>query len=292
MPEIVAIAAALEREAVDRYAALSMALSEGEHPEDGCRMATIGREAARRAESLCLEAQAMGMQVPWTRSTALERLPDAAPEPEPDEMATQSLYRALAWAVANEQQGFRLFSYLAAHAADAAAGARAEALAQDKLAVAARLRRERRCAYREERASGRPDILALAARISGAEDLRAAAWVLEDSIATCLAWESQPCSLESLRLTRELIAMLGVSMEGDESVARAVGGLVDRGGDRAATLRSLDRAFGFYDAVSSRAASEETLFLAQRLAQVSLDRIGILRESDAAPSASEVRGAA
>ena len=101
-----------------------------------------------------------------------------------------------------------------------------------------------------------------------------------EDFAACLAGESRASCFETLRLTRELIDTLGMTMEGDEGVARAVGDLVDRRGDRDATLRSLDRAFGFYDAVLSRAASEETLFLAQRLAQVSLDRIGILREGD------------
>jgi rubrerythrin len=72
------------------------------------------------------------------------------------ESALLTPYRALALAVQNEQRAFVFYSYLAAHAQDAAAAKEAERLALAKLRHAATLRRWRRAAYRAEKIGGAP----------------------------------------------------------------------------------------------------------------------------------------
>jgi rubrerythrin len=65
--------------------------------------------------------------------------------------AQVSAYRALAFAVRNEERAFAFYTYVAAEAVDVAVRALAEDLARDELDHASRLRRLRRRAFRENR---------------------------------------------------------------------------------------------------------------------------------------------
>ncbi len=278
---LLAIAASLERNVAERCQAICVEIEAGERAEPTGALARLGAEAAARAEALTTEACSMGIAAAPSPSELRLLLADIELEPPLDDHAGRSLYRALAWVVESHRHAFRIFSYLAAHAGGAEAGRRAERLAQDKLDAAALARRERRLAYHRDRTMGRPDARALAGRVQGVEDLRAAAWALEDSIAACLADTGATRDGESLRITRKLILSLGSAAESDEGLVWDVGGLVSRSGGTSAALGGLDRAFDFYDAVLTRAASEETLILAQRLAEASLERIGLLRRGPA-----------
>ena len=275
LPEILAVAAALEHELAEACDAFAAATAG--NPAVGAILQTIAGDATKRAETLSSEARALGAETSLAREELLQALPDIKPEPPPDEPTAANLYRALAWIVAHEQQAFRAFSYLAAHAGDAAVGRRAEALAQTKLTSAAQLRRQRRHAYHVDRQAGRADPRALARRVEDSAGLRDAARALESAIADCLADEVTPASAKAGQLTSELLATLGTVRESDASLTAALAALVERDSSGNAALAALDRAFMFYDAVLSRADSDAMLVLAQRLMQVSLDRIELLR---------------
>lgn len=80
----------------------------------------------------------------------------AAPPAEPDEMAdedpyTVTAYRVLSIAVRDEMRAFAFYAYVAARAPNQQLRQRAEALAHEQLGHAAKLRRERREAWRRTR---------------------------------------------------------------------------------------------------------------------------------------------
>ena len=282
LPEILSLAAALERGTADRLARLQARLVKGHDAEPDEALRRLASEANQRAERLARDALSMGVQAPWTEAEVLEACPDVAPPSDLDDAIGQSLYRALAWAVENQQWAFRLFSYLAAHIRDSVARQWAEDMARDRLSQAARLRSERRRAFHEDRKAGRLGIQDLAAKVGSSGDLRVAAVLLEQAIATQLSADAGEGAQEALRQSRFLVAELGPTVEEGGPLLRDAENLLDPGRGVDAAQVSLDRAFCFYDAVLRRAPDEETFLLAQRMAQACLDRMNRLQSATGA----------
>lgn len=151
--EVFAIALALETEAAARYGELARSMRD------------LGLlDVAAVFEHLVVEeghhAEAIGR---WSRE-ATGSVPDPRwirwqPSDAFDEEAAQAIassrlasaYRALSLAVRNEERAFLLWTYIAAHAADPAIRAAAEAIAVEELRHAAMLRQERRRAFHAAR---------------------------------------------------------------------------------------------------------------------------------------------
>jgi rubrerythrin len=149
--ELMSVAAAMESEAVRRYAQLA---------EQMTRRGDHGLAATFQA-MLEEERDHLGGVEHWSREvTGLPPGEAAQPWQLPaeiarswDEVAGSALltpYRALSIAVLNEERGFAFYTYLAAHAEDPAVRDAAERLATEELNHAALLRRERRRAFRRE----------------------------------------------------------------------------------------------------------------------------------------------
>jgi rubrerythrin len=146
MDELLAVAYTMEKETVDRYAALAE------------RMHAAGRQDLGEVFERLLreETSHMNLVIAWSRQ-ALRHAP-AAVEQAPldvfdDEGAAlvspelQDAYRSFAMAVRNEERAFAFWSYVSASAPTTEVRDAAERMAREELEHAKTLRRERRKAF-------------------------------------------------------------------------------------------------------------------------------------------------
>jgi len=156
--ELFALAHAMEQEAAKRYAALA---------DEMRRQGKI--DLATVFEHLAAEEQShVDSVVRWSKSRV-----GAPPDPAriswqgPETFDAQTIseitssalmtpYRALSMAVRNEERAFAFWSYVAAHSDQGEIKRAAETMARQELEHVAKLRKERRRAYHEERRRERP----------------------------------------------------------------------------------------------------------------------------------------
>lgn len=169
LPELFAIAHALEEEAASRYAALAEEMETLEFP----RVAAVFRHLVdeERGHAQHVEDWALGATGACPDHLLMRwQPPETFDEEEARQIASSRLasaYRALSMAVRNEERAFALWTYIASQAEAPEVREAAERMAGEELRHAALFRRERRRAYREERGaaagSGVPSPLARAA---------------------------------------------------------------------------------------------------------------------------------
>jgi len=208
-------------------------------------------------------------------------------------------YKALAYAVNNEDNAFRFYTHVAAQAEDESVRRCAEALASEELEHAELFRAERRRAYHAERATSAARPSVDPAAIHSETDLLATAIRLDryfyDAIDR-LAGDSAAL-LELLSEIRQQIAANESLLEGrsadagqlPDTLLSAITGYADSPvdddpgltSDVDAKLRHLniccDRSFVFYDALVESASDEAIMHTAQALASVALDRSSALQ---------------
>lgn len=207
--EVLAIADALERAAVERYTRLAESMRQVGH---GDLAATF--EALANEEKLHVDGVARLLRgAPGTaRPANLKRwaLPETFGTEDAGPAALLTPYKALSIAVRAEERAFTFWIYLASTAGDAAVRAQAEEMARQELVHAAKLRHARRRAYHTEYPYGRrrpearsfPDAAAVRAEL---RRLEAEVHVPLSEIARRL--ERVP-DAESARLLRDAIVEL------------------------------------------------------------------------------------
>lgn len=160
MATLVAIAKAIENEAVRRYAQLAELMTRRGESATAAAFRVMLEEERRHVAAVDQWAASVGE--PVLASEVFEwRLP-ADLSSSWDEISGSALltpYRAFALAVENEERAFSFYAYLAAHAEDAQIRTEAEKLGAEELRHAALLRRWRRQAYHRERRTARPERL-------------------------------------------------------------------------------------------------------------------------------------
>ncbi|RAI57088.1 ferritin-like domain-containing protein [Roseicella frigidaeris] len=285
LPELFAIAHALEEEAASRYAALAEEMEALQMP----RVAAVFRHLVdeKRGHAQRIED--------WARGTT-GMLPDhrllrwQPPETFDEEEARQlalsrlaSAYRALSMAVRNEERAFALWTYIAAHAEAPAIRAAAERMAGEELRHAALLRRERRRAYHEERGdaagSGRPSPLG---RAIGAE-LRLA------SLLPILA-EAEPDAGQATvwrRLAGEASTMAaeGAALAGEETLpGSAPTASAVRTDLLTAAWHAAEQASEAYLDAADAGRDEAVVRRLQSLAERAIAHVAVLRHAAAAPA--------
>ncbi|MBD9523941.1 ferritin family protein [Ensifer sp. ENS02] len=150
LDELLALAGAMEQEAIDGYVAL------------GLRMKAMGRpELAAVFDALVAEERAHLRKVgEWENALRHKTRSVSTHPPEhlfDDEAAGKvapemlSAYRAFSIAVRNEERAFVFWSYVSAHARSQDIRDAAERMAREELGHVATLRRERRRAFHQER---------------------------------------------------------------------------------------------------------------------------------------------
>jgi rubrerythrin len=283
LAELFALLHVMEAEAAARYAGFAS------------RMRAIGSPAVASVfEQLAAEeAEHVGMarQLSERRTGApppplpRDLLPPAAftPEAEAELVGSHLLtpYRALSLAVAGEERAFAFWSYVAAHADDGAVRALAESIAHEELSHAARLRQERRLAYRAEE-RGRE-------RVGAADRLRAAASgeaALAQTLAAAAAGEATPerraalqqLADESAAMAREVRSLAGETPSPPDPSAPAAPLPSARTDDRQPdAIAAAEALAAGYLALAETAGSEPLANAAQSLAGRALTRLSRLR---------------
>lgn len=195
-----------------------------------------------------------------------------------------SAYQALAFAVRGEERAFKYYSYIAAQADDPAIVETAEALAQEELAHAALLRRARRRAFHEERASAGDRSADRAIPLTH-EALCGAALKQEQNLLRLFDSVDRP--ERNLQRQRKITAGL---VEQLQETARTLGlpetaafaepveqqDIPEPASGRPALHIALDRAFELYDRVVERTDNEDALDLAQALSAATAERLKLL----------------
>jgi rubrerythrin len=249
--------------------------------------------------------------VEWMARESLEEQTDIAPirwrdprvsttyDDEARDPRYSTPYKALAFAVNNEENAFRFYTHVAADADNEAVRGYAEALAREELEHAELFRAERRRAYHAERDRSAAHPMPDPDAIQDEAGLLATAIGLDRHFAetieqpgldsprlAALAREArqgiseQEALLEDLSQTTpqvdEIIASIVTQFDNDTADDH----------DGVATVSSelqqlrifCDRSFVFYDAVVETTMDEAIMHTAQALASVALDRTGDLQQ--------------
>lgn len=149
LPELFAVAFAMEMEAASRYDDLAVKMREHGSQDTAAIFEYLAQQERKHRDDVGEWSQrTIGMlpksaEVRWDLSDTFDN--EAAAEMAGSHLATP--YRALSLAVRNEERTFAFWTYVAAQADDAAIRHVAEQMAREELEHVASLRRERRRAY-------------------------------------------------------------------------------------------------------------------------------------------------
>lgn len=294
--ELISIALAAEREAIRRYSDLARQMHEYGNDEVGAlfeRMIDEEKEHERQlsewAELAGLEIRADVGPIRWEDPGVATIYDAEAVDPD------QSIpYKALAFAVHNEERAFRYYSYVAANSKDPEVRAYAEVLAREELGHAALLRAQRRLAWHAQRSNHESEPRIDPGTIHSIPDLLAAIACIEECLAELIDAAANECpDLKVLAAkTREMLSVSEKALhEGDapgvevittlKSIASWRTRKLATNEDTSTALQQLcmacDRSFSFYDSVVTSARDESIMLMAQRLTTHALERISELR---------------
>jgi rubrerythrin len=169
MPELIALARAMEQDAVDGYRALAVRMRAEDRPDLAAVFDVLVAEEMGHLDNVDRWRSASGGE--------FVGIPVLVPEASFDDEGAGvvapellSAYRAFSMAVRNEERAFVFWSYIAAHAPTPEIRVSAERMAKEELGHVATLRRERRLAFHAERQSSpratKADLPALESRLA------------------------------------------------------------------------------------------------------------------------------
>ncbi len=300
--DLMSIALYAEREAVKRYTHLTEAMRSYGNQEAALLFERMIKEEQEHKRLIEEWARLEGIQlrddigpVKWEDPQVLTNYDSDAIDP-----AHSTPYRALAFAVHNEERAFHFYTHVAATADDKTVREYAETLAREELGHAALLRAMRRRAWRaeEETVHEEPDINP--AIIHTPADLLAVAGSAERCLADNLdaLADSYPGLKKVSKATRAMLtdieARLNSAGEPGEDAARAIESIenykrniTEKADTPDALLQRLrsdtDRCFAFYDTVVTHARDETVMLVAQKLSESVLERIDLLRDTTTSP---------
>lgn len=296
------IALQAEREAIRRYSRLAANMHEANN-----------ESAARLFERMVIEEQEHErLLLEWMTQEDIEENPEIGPiswrdphvsttyDDEARDPCYSTPYRALAFAVHNEEIAFRFYTHVAAESENEAVRKYAEILAREELGHAALLRAERRRAYHAEREAGMVEPMLDAMAIHNEADLLAAAIHIDNYLANemTMAAPDSPAIDSLVRETRQQISSNEDALSDKAQNNRELPGediarnletvsLYNMRMEKTANSPDLklqrlwaccDRSFAFYDAIVETTSDEAIMLTAQRLSLSALDRIGILKQ--------------
>jgi hypothetical protein len=272
LDELLVIARTVRKETARRYAEAA-----GQMREHGSMAAAEIFERLATEDGPQEANAARGLPLKSVRSPNAPDLRPALPEifgDEIAEMATSRLatpYRALAAAVRNAERVFAFWTYLAAYAPDAEVRMAAEVLAQEELDHVARLRRERRRAYRAERIVGRGQAPPVAAGPSVAARLERRVADGLDRLAEELAPANAVHAREFAREARSMAA------ESSQAEATPLGSaLPSKTADTTGLLVTAERLVEHYLNAADAGRDEAAVARAQSLARRAIARLAWL----------------
>jgi rubrerythrin len=301
--DLMSIALQAEREAIRRYSQLSVETRAAGNDSAAAlfdRMVIEEQEHERlllewMARESIAENPAIG-PISWSDPQVSTTYDDDARNPH-----HSTPYKALAFAVHNEEIAFRFYTHVAADSDNEAVRKYAEILAREELGHAALLRAERRRAYHAERNTGLLEPVLDPRAIHNEADLLAVAIHIDRCLADTMSMitADSPQLLALAREARQQISNnenalgslalnnrdlpgqdISIKLEQLESYNAQMEGKPD---SLDANLQRLsfycDRSFAFYDAIVESAADESIMLAAQKLTSSALDRIGVLQQA-------------
>ena len=291
------IALQAEREAIRRYSQLAISMREGNN-----------ESAAALFERMVIEEEEHERLLnEWMSQEGIEENPQIGPvrwsdphvsttyNDEAHDPFYSSPYKALAFAVHNEEIAFRFYTHVAANSENKTVRQYAEVLAKEELGHAALLRAERRYAYHAEREANDSEPRLDPKTIHNEADLLAAAVHIDRYIAEQMqAFTATTPEINALaKETQKQISSNELALENKTSPNAEITKNLEqltlyysnmKEGDDNADLNlqrlwsCCDRSFAFYDAIVETATDEAVMLMAQKLTSSALDRIGVLKE--------------
>jgi len=294
--DLLSVALGAERETARRYARLAVAMQEhGNREAAGLfeRLTEQEQEHAHRIEEWAklegIRLRSDSESLTWEDPQVPTDYDNEAVDP-----AHSSPYRALAFAVHNEERAFRFYTHVAAMTDNDALREHAETLACEELGHAALLRAMRRRAWHAEREIGRDEPTVEPGAVHCLADLLAVAASLEyclENTASALSGHYpglQPLNAALQRELTEIEAQRKTAGPPGAAVAVAIESIGDYvkktnalHADANIALQRLgadsDRCFAFYDAVVAHTQNEDVMLTAQQLSASALKHIGMLQ---------------
>ncbi|MCW8933555.1 MAG: ferritin family protein [Gammaproteobacteria bacterium] len=295
--DLMSIALQAEREAIRRYTMLAESMHKGMNESAAALFERMVAEETEH-ERLLLE---------WMAKENISENPDIGPIKWKDPHVStvyndeaydpyySTPYKALAFAVHNEEIAFKFYTHVTANSENEAVRKYAEILAREELGHAALLRAERRLAYHKELKSHNTPPKIDPEIIQNQSDLLAAAIHIDEYLESQMAIvaEKNP-EIETLRKdTQQQISINKKTLShqeppGDE-ITQSLDQLKTYNSETNERLDNpdlqvqrlwscCDRSFAFYDAVVESTTDEAVMLTAQNLTTTALDRIGVLKQ--------------
>ncbi|VAW64107.1 hypothetical protein MNBD_GAMMA09-1282 [hydrothermal vent metagenome] len=310
MCDLVSVALQAEREAIRQYSRLAESMHRANNKSVAALFERMVIEEAAHEASLLNwmskqgivfdEASADAGLMSWS----LPHVSAAAYSEDACDPYYSTPYKALAFAVHNEEIAFHFYTRVAAYSEDTELQKYAENLAREELAHAALLRAERRFAYHKAQKSDMREVGAVEFRldplaIRTEADLLSAAIHIDNyligqmletaeknsQIKALVSDLQQHVSKNEAALNEKVRHNIIPGKEVTENLERLKSQNIffkqkldnaDVGFQR--LWACCDRSFAFYDAIVETAAGESLMLTAQSLTSSALDRIGVLKQ--------------
>lgn len=299
--DLMSIALQAEREAIRRYTLLA-----------DCMHKANNQSAAGLFDRMVIEEQEHErLLLKWMQQEGIEENCEIKPvkwhDPEVsttynDEACDplhSSPYKALAFAVHNEEIAFRFYTHVAAESDNQTVRDYAEILAREELGHAALLRAERRLAYHAERETQSAEPRLEPKAIHNEADLLAAAIHIDlflDNEINLISNRSPEINTLAKETKQQISSnektlndkTLKDNISPGEDILKNLQQLKlynahmdaqfnNHGSDLKKIWACCDRSFAFYDAIVEIATDENVMLTAQKLSSTALDRIGTLK---------------
>ncbi len=293
--DLMTIALQAEREAIRRYSQLQQKMQQFDNlPATQLFQRMVEEEKGHESlllqwmDKLQLDENTDIPPVSWQDPNILSVYNEEARDP-----VYSSPYRALAFAVHNEEIAFSFYTHVAANTTDKEIREFAEVLAREELGHAALLRSERRRAYHNERVDSHTEPRLNPEIVTTKCDLLQCAVLIDE----CLA--GQLATLDTTDVTEQLNTSIRHSLD---DCKQQLASCHQQNSEIIASLDTLanyyksldlshkpdayklsrllsncDHAFSFYDGVVENSRDEEIMLLAQKLTSLMLDRIALLK---------------
>lgn len=284
LPELMAIAHAMESEAAQRYGELAAYMRRIGNPQTADVLDALAAEERGHAEMVDRLSEDLTGKTPDLADIGWSAWPEVFSDEDVGASRIATPYRMLSIAVRNEERAFAFWSYISAHAEDEAIRREAEQMAHEELTHVATLRALRRRAFH----ASRTDALA---RPASSEDFLAAAAAesaaLRDffrDLATRLAEGAHPAAPLAATVADEQAAHLAAL--GGAGPAEPLTDHAAAPADAAPqaligqAIARLESAVEGYLAAAEAAGEETVVARAQALAQSAIRRLAEWREWD------------
>jgi len=293
--DLMTIALQAEREAIRRYSELQRKMQRFNNlPARQLFERMVEEERAHETlleqwmEKLQLDENSDITPVRWQDPNVLTVYNEEARDP-----VYSTPYRALAFAVHNEEIAFSFYTHVAANTHNNEIREFAEVLAREELAHAALLRSERRRAYHSERQDSQVEPRLNPRMVNTLSDLLQCAVFIDECLAsqlstldetdltvqlnTSIARNLDDCK-QQLERCHQANVEITASLDALENYYQSLDIRQKPAEYRLCRLLSnCDHAFSFYDGVVTNSRDEQTMLLAQKLSSLMLDRIELLK---------------